>query len=69
MATHSGVLAWRTPWTEEPGGLLSMGVSKELHRTGKLTLSAMIGLLNLVGRVYSLPGNMRSRDHLQELLP
>ena len=21
MATHSGVLAWRTPWTEEPGGL------------------------------------------------
>jgi len=25
MATHSGVLAWRTPWTEEPGGLQSMG--------------------------------------------
>ena len=24
MATHSGVLAWRTPWTEEPGGLQSM---------------------------------------------
>ena len=21
MATHSGILAWRTPWTEEPGGL------------------------------------------------
>ena len=21
MATHSGVLAWKTPWTEEPGGL------------------------------------------------
>ena len=25
MATHSSVLAWRTPWTEEPGGLQSMG--------------------------------------------
>ena len=25
MATHSSVLAWRIPWTEEPGGLLSMG--------------------------------------------
>ena len=25
MATHSSVLVWRTPWTEEPGGLLSMG--------------------------------------------
>ena len=24
MATHSSVLAWRIPWTEEPGGLLSM---------------------------------------------
>ena len=24
-ATHSSVLAWRIPWTEEPGGLLSMG--------------------------------------------
>ena len=25
MATHSGILAWRVPWTEEPGGLQSMG--------------------------------------------
>ena len=25
MATHSSVLAWRIPWTEEPGGLPSMG--------------------------------------------
>ena len=28
MATHSSLLAWRIPWTEEPGGLESMG----LHR-------------------------------------
>ena len=25
MATHAGILAWRIPWTEEPGGLQSMG--------------------------------------------
>jgi len=25
MVTHSSILAWRIPWTEEPGGLQSMG--------------------------------------------
>ena len=25
MATHSSILAWRVPWTEEPGGLQSLG--------------------------------------------
>ena len=25
MATHSSIVAWRIPWTEEPGGLQSMG--------------------------------------------
>ena len=28
MATHSSVLAWRTPWTEGPGGLQSMGLQR-----------------------------------------
>ena len=28
MATHSSVLAWRIPWTEEPGGLQSMRLQK-----------------------------------------
>ena len=26
MATHSSTLAWKIPWTEEPGGLQSMGL-------------------------------------------
>ena len=26
VATHSSILAWRIPWTEEPGGLPSMGL-------------------------------------------
>ena len=32
MATHSSVLVWRIPWTEEPGGLQSMGL-QELDMT------------------------------------
>ena len=28
MATHSSILGWRIPWTEEPGGLQSMGIPK-----------------------------------------
>ena len=28
MATHSSVLAWRIPWTEEPGGLQSTGLQR-----------------------------------------
>ena len=28
MTTHSGILAWRITWTEEPGGLQSMGYQR-----------------------------------------
>ena len=28
MATHSSILAWKMPWTEEPGGLSSMGLQR-----------------------------------------
>ena len=35
MATRSGILAWRIPWTEEPGGLQSMG-SHESDTTERL---------------------------------
>ena len=31
MATHSSILAWRIPWTEEPGGLQSMGSQRVSH--------------------------------------
>ena len=45
MATHSSILAWRIPWTEEPGGLQSMGSQRDttewlthlqLAKTGKV---------------------------------
>ena len=31
MATHSSILAWEIPWTEEPGGLQSMGSQRIRH--------------------------------------
>ena len=31
MATHSSILAWKIPWTEEPGGLQSMGLLRVGH--------------------------------------
>ena len=31
MATHSSILAWRIPWTEEPGGLRSLGSQRVGH--------------------------------------
>ena len=31
MAAHSSILAWRIPWTEEPGGLQSMGLQRVGH--------------------------------------
>ena len=31
MATHSSILAWRIPWTEEPGELQSIGLQRVEH--------------------------------------
>ena len=31
MATHSSILAWKIPWTEKPGRLLSMGLPRVRH--------------------------------------
>ena len=39
MATHFSILAWKIPWTEEPGGLQSMGLQKKPDTTEQLTLS------------------------------
>ena len=32
MATHSSILAWKIPWTEEPDGLQSMGLQRVGHK-------------------------------------
>ena len=47
MATHSSILAWRIPWTEEPGGLQSHGVEKSWTGQKGLSAHAMIKWLHL----------------------
>ena len=42
MATHSSILAWRVPWTEEPVGLQSMGLQSQ----GQLNMHAYAYLLD-----------------------
>ena len=39
MTTHSSIPAWRIPWTEEPGGLKSMGLQTVGHGWGTNTLT------------------------------
>ena len=36
MAPHSSTLAWKIPWTEEPGGLFCQSVTPTLHSINKL---------------------------------
>ena len=66
MATHSSVLAWRTPWTEESRGLLSMrSHGQELDKTEQLThpqwliycavLASAVQQSDSVIRIHSFP--------------
>ena len=43
MATHSSILAWEIPWTEEPGGLQSMGLERVGHDLVTNNSSCFIG--------------------------
>ena len=46
MATHSSVLAWRIPWTEEPGGLPSTGSHRVGHDWSDLAVRSLEWVLN-----------------------
>ena len=46
MATHSSTLAWKIPWTEEPGRLQSMG-SQRVGHDGETAFSISISLILL----------------------
>ena len=45
MATCSGILAWKSPWTEEPGGLQSVGPPKKSDTTEQLNQFQYFGHL------------------------
>ena len=52
MATHSLILAWRIPWTEEPGGLQSMGLQRVRHdlATKELCFKHLLKQMTAEGR-------------------
>ena len=51
MATHSSILAWKIPWTEEPGGLQSMGVA-ELETAERLRTLTCFTLFPIHFRIH-----------------
>ena len=55
MATHSSILAWKIPWTEEPGGLQSKGCKRVRHdlATKHSTHNFYISLCSTKGQKYS----------------
>ena len=59
MATHSSILAWRIPWTEEPGGLKSMGSQRVGHAWTHSTAAT-----TYYCQPPSLSGQIRTNHHL-----
>ena len=47
MATHSSILAWRIAWTEEPGGLQSMGSQRDGHDWSNLAQQPLLRVITL----------------------
>ena len=51
MATHSSMLAWRIPWTEEPGGLQSMGHKESDTTEGNLALALAVTPMSILANI------------------
>ena len=49
MASHSNILAWRIPWTEEPGGLQSMGSQRVGQDCVTNTFTFALYVTDLIG--------------------
>ena len=63
MATHSSILAWRIPWTEEPGGLLSMGSQRVGH-----DWATSLSLFNITCRASLLAQMVKNLPAMPETL-
>ena len=64
MTTHSGILPWRIPWTEEPGGLQSMRAQRVRHKC----VTEHIQLLNDQSLPPSFPLSSTSVDPMGTLV-
>ena len=56
METYSSIPAWETPWTQEPGGLQSMGTQRVRHDWATNTFTAFVEILQLK--------KLRLREHI-----
>ena len=52
MPTHSSILAWRIPWTEEPGGLQSMGSQRFRHDSSDLACTHTCTYVSVYNLLY-----------------
>ena len=69
MTTHSSILAWRIPWTEEPGGLYSPWGRKVSDMTERLTLSDAgdVGLIPGQEAQTHMPHSQKKKKKQQNL--
>ena len=55
METHSSILAWRIPWTEEPAGLQSIGLQRVRHEWSDLSCTSNDGIIFILRKIWSKP--------------
>jgi len=70
MGTHSSILAWRIPWTEEPGGLQSMGLQRIGHDLVTELACINVGpkLTHVVNELFLVLFLLKDLDVRQKLL-
>ena len=73
MATHSSILAWRTPWTEEPGRLQSIGSQRVRHNRATKHSTVIWCLTEFIGLDYDkflfsikLFSHVQSPNHVRQ---
>ena len=63
MATHSSILAWEIPWTEEPGGIQSTGLQRVRHDLATKTTMTLLTIaitlyITSPGLIYLITGSL-----------
>ena len=68
MATHSSILFWRIPWTEEPGGLQSMGHKNQTQLRDRTITATKSGQEMLAGPSWKEARNDSATNPTQPVL-
>ena len=68
MATHSGIPAWRIPWTEEPGGLPSTGSERIGHDRNNLACIQPLALVHVLKAYYENESYYPLKEKIHHIL-